>query len=90
MPYIKQEDRLKFKEKAKELGLLADCAGDLNYIITEMIHEYVRKKGKNYANLNECIGMLECMKLELYRKLVAPYEDLKILANGDVGLNAHS
>jgi hypothetical protein len=30
------------------------------------------------------IGMLECAKLELYRRSVANYEDEKILENGDV------
>jgi hypothetical protein len=28
--------------------------------------------------------MLECCKLELYRKIAAPYEDIKIQENGDV------
>ena len=87
MPYIKQENRSKFKDKAKDLGQTADCAGDLNYIITEMVHEFIRKRGKNYANINEVVGMLECCKLELYRKIAAPYEDEKIAQNGDVGLN---
>jgi hypothetical protein len=87
MPYIKPENRPKFKSKAKELGELADCAGDLNYIITEMVHEYIKKKGKNYANINEVIGAMECCKLELYRKIAAPYENQKIEENGDVGLN---
>jgi hypothetical protein len=86
MPYIKQENRPKFKNKAKELGQLAEVAGDLNYIITEMVHEFIKKKGKNYANLNEVMGALECCKLELYRKIAAPYEDDKIKENGDVGL----
>ena len=30
------------------------------------------------------VGVLECAKLELYRRLAAPYEDLKIEDNGDV------
>jgi hypothetical protein len=37
-----------------------------------------------YANLNEMIGALECCKLELYRILTAPYEDVKIEENGGV------
>ena len=86
MPYIKKEERPKFKTKSRDLGHLAECAGDLNYIITEMTHAYLKKKGKNYANINELIGALECCKLELYRKVAAPYEDFKVLQNGDVGL----
>jgi hypothetical protein len=30
------------------------------------------------------IGALECAKLELYRRLASPYEDLKIADNGDI------
>jgi hypothetical protein len=37
-----------------------------------------------YANVNEMIGALECCKLELYRILIAPYEDVKIDENGGV------
>jgi hypothetical protein len=37
-----------------------------------------------YAEINEVVGVLECCKLELYRRLAAPYEDTKIKENGDV------
>ena len=37
-----------------------------------------------YAHLNEAIGVLECAKLELYRRVAAPYEDEKIAESGDV------
>ena len=30
------------------------------------------------------VGVLECAKLELYRRMAAPYEDEKIEDNGDV------
>jgi len=44
----------------------------------------IEKKGLSYSNVNEIIGALECIKLELYRRVAAPYEDLKIEENGDV------
>jgi hypothetical protein len=34
--------------------------------------------------VNEAIGVLECAKLELYRRVAAPYEDEKIAESGDV------
>ena len=37
-----------------------------------------------YAHLNEAIGVLECAKLELYRRVAAPYEDGKRAETGDV------
>jgi len=30
------------------------------------------------------IGVLECVKQEFYRRKVAPYEDIKIIENGDI------
>jgi hypothetical protein len=61
--------------------------GELNYVITKQCVDYLRSKpgGKpNYATFNEVIGALECAKLELYRRMIAPYEDEKCKANGDV------
>jgi hypothetical protein len=37
-----------------------------------------------YAHLNEAIGVLECAKLELYRRIAAPYEDRKMGETGEV------
>jgi hypothetical protein len=84
MPYIKQDDRSKFNAAATEIAGKAECAGDLNYAITVILHSYLKRKVVKYANVNELIGMMECCKLELYRKVAAPYEDLKANQNGDV------
>lgn len=86
MPYIKQDDRHTFESHIQNLAADAENAGDLNYIITKMLHLYIKKKGLRYANCNEVIGALECCKLELYRKLIGPYEDEKIVENGGVGV----
>ena len=86
MPYIKQEDRVKFKSAAQYLGMQATCAGDLNYLISLIAHSYLEQKGVRYANVNEVIGALECCKLELYRAVAAPYEDEKVSENGPVGV----
>lgn len=59
-------------------------AGQLNFAITRTIHHYLERRGVRYATLNEVIGVLECAKLELYRRVVAPYEEIKIAQNGDV------
>lgn len=84
MPYIKKTDRIKFNDPANEIAYQAECAGDLNYAITVILHLYLKRKGVKYANINELIGMMECCKMELYRKVGGPYEDLKITQNGDV------
>jgi hypothetical protein len=80
MPYINPEDRLHILADEKSIS----TPGELNYFISTLINWYINEKGKNYATLNEVIGVLECAKLELYRRIAAPYEDSKIQQNGDV------
>jgi hypothetical protein len=79
MPYIKAEDRIKALDKP-------GTSGELNFAITALINDYLwhRGPGLRYAALNDAIGALECAKLELYRRVVAPYENTKIAENGDV------
>jgi hypothetical protein len=84
MPYIKVEDRELFDSDIKSLSENVMCEGDLNYIFTKLIHNRIEQHGKYYQVLNNLIGVLECCKLELYRQIVAPYENEKILENGDV------
>jgi hypothetical protein len=84
MPYIKQEDRPKFEASIQDLAEKVSCAGDINYVVTKIVQLYLKKKGKNYANINEIIGALECCKLEAYRRIAAGYEDIKAIQNGDV------
>jgi len=81
MPYVTKRDRPRLDD-----GGDADTPGELNYIITKKVDSYLTRKGVNYANLNEIIGVLECAKLEFYRRIVANYEDSKIenIENGDV------
>lgn len=80
MPYIEPTDR-----DALESGTLAPrTAGELNFVLTRIVDDYVERNGLRYATLNEVVGVLECAKLELYRRLAAPYEDRKRQENGEV------
>lgn len=80
MPYIDKESRERLSE-----GVAPKSAGELNYQITRMIDDYIQRKGGvRYAHLNEVVGVLECVKLELYRRVAAPYEDRKCGESGDV------
>ena len=60
-------------------------AGELNYAITTMVLEFLGDKPK-YHDFFGAIRALECakLKLELYRRVVGPYEDQAIARNGDV------
>tara|TARA_B100000745_G_scaffold150166_1_gene98169 strand:- start:1162 stop:1440 length:279 start_codon:yes stop_codon:yes gene_type:complete len=79
MPYIKAEDR-----NLMDDGVLPRTEGELNYTISTLLDEYLAEYGFNYANLNKVVGVLECAKLEIYRRMAAPYEDQKMQENGDV------
>lgn len=57
--------------------------GDLNYIITRICGEYISHQGLSYSSINDLIGVLECAKQELYRRVASKYEDEKIGQNGD-------
>lgn len=79
MPYVAQEARERLALSISPLN-----AGELNYILTCVVNEYLFRKGKTYQNINDILGALEGTKLEFYRRVAAPYEDTKIEANGDV------
>jgi hypothetical protein len=84
MPYIADITREILDADVSSLSEKIETAGELNYVITRLVAGYARDGGVTYSNLNAVIGALECAKLELYRRLAAPYEDGKIKANGDV------
>jgi len=84
MPYIKREDRAKFTQLLLDLGMLIKSEGELNYCITELLLIYMSPRDISYTLLNKLMGVLECAKLEFYRRFVAPYEDEKIRENGDL------
>jgi hypothetical protein len=80
MPYIDAKARVRLAE-----GGRPQTPGELNYAITRLVDEYLIDKGPmRYAHVNEVIGAMECAKLELYRRIAAPYEDRKIAEMGDV------
>ncbi len=82
MPYIKKECR---PEIDRILNYLDDVnIGEMNYIMTKLCRKYIEENGESYVNYNALIGVLECAKLELYRRKVSNYENLKIMENGDV------
>ena len=86
MPYIPQTQRNDIHDDLLAAGLdwIPENAGELNFLVSTFIANYIRAKGLKYANLNEMVGALECAKMELNRVIIGPYEDLKIAENGPV------
>jgi hypothetical protein len=87
LPYVKAEKRVKYEKALHELvGILKslppeEVDGELNYVVTKILKGVYPLK---YYHLNKAIGVLECIKLEFYRRVAAPYEDVKIKESGDV------
>lgn len=88
MPYIKKDMREKIYP---DLEKIIDNVrtfnegqrdGVLNYIFTVMLEGSFDLE--NYLTYQRKVGILECCKLELYRRGVAPYEEEKKEENGDV------
>jgi hypothetical protein len=88
MPYIKKEKRAILDPAIEELveafGKLDDdgFAGNLNYVVSKLLKTLY--PAPNYQRFNDMAGALECCKLELYRKRIAPYEELKERENGPI------
>ncbi len=53
--------------------------GNLNYFLFKL----AKRECCCYSDYQRFIGELEAAKLEIYRRLAAPYEDKKIEENGD-------
>ena len=79
MPYVDNETKRKFMND-NELG----NAGTLNFAINQLVADYMEQNKFCYQTLNDVVGAMECAKMELYRRIAAPYEDEKIGTNGDV------
>lgn len=84
MPYVSPEARRRL-----DAGGAPRDAGELNYAVTRLVDEYLSGRAERdgrlrYTHLNEAVGVLECAKLELYRRVAAPYEDEKREESGDV------
>ena len=79
MPYVDDAARQHI-----ESGLPPRNAGELNYAVTRLCGRYGSAKGRSYATFNEVVGVLECAKQEFYRRVIAGYEEEKLVADGDV------
>lgn len=82
MPYVEQKIRPDLDKIIKlmyEKDIKAN--GDLNYILFAFCKRYISPGYSNYKNfigeLNECVA-------EIRRRLLAKYEEKKIVENGDV------
>jgi hypothetical protein len=83
LPYVDGQARAELDADWRE-GRLAQTPGELNYVLTKLVIQYAQTKGLSYSTCNDIVGALEGAKAEFQRRVVAPYEDMKIKLNGDV------
>lgn len=88
MPYIKQEARAELRGAIKRMlddleAGRGPVPGEINYVISSIIW-HIFDAEPCYNTANALLGVLEGVKLEFYRRKVAPYEDEKIKENGDL------
>lgn len=80
MPYISES-----RKDAIDRGhMLPSEIGDLTYLFYRESLHYMNRKGESFTNYAHVIGALACTALELYRRRVAVYEEVKRSENGDV------
>jgi len=84
MPYIAEESRRVLDPHIEQLGVLVVTAGDLNYVFTRLALLFLKRLKLSYATLNAIQGVFSCASQEMYGRVVAPYENIKRLSNGDV------
>ena len=82
MPYIKPTSRPVFDAAIRDLTMKIETPGDLNYVLSRIAAGSIRTR--NYDSISAAVNALEMAKLELVRRMLAPYEDKKIVENGDI------
>ena len=84
MPYILEKDRPKFAKAIEDLAIKIESKGDLNYVISDLVGRLILKTKISYTQISEWIDGVHGAERELTRRLLDPYEDIKIEENGDV------
>lgn len=89
MPYIKKEARDDIDEELYSLIVAMNQSGrvsegDCNYVISNILNYHLVTDQPTYHRINSAIGVLECAKMELYRRIAVPYEEGKRFENGEV------
>lgn len=61
---------------------ILDIAGNINYVFSRVIAGLMGVP--SYSKIAVLTGVLENIKQEFYRRAASPYEDQKIVENGDI------
>ena len=96
MPYISESNRKNLDDCIDHLvaciksnilyqtddKALWNMVGDINYCFSRVISQLMEQP--TYSKIAILTGVLENIKQEFYRRIASPYEDAKIVQNGDI------
>lgn len=91
MPYIKEELRKLFniyiENIESNIRLNLDTDKDINSSVTYVVYKLIKDIYGNKRSWDlkaNALKVLEDVKLEYYRRVLAPHADKKIIENGDI------
>lgn len=84
MPYIKDKDKQEMSNAIEDIKAFIISKGDLNYAICELVGRVILEGKISYTKISEWIDAVHDAEEELRRRLLNPYEDIKMFENGDV------
>lgn len=98
MPYIKEENRENINKSIDRLmedfynnfgrgespGELFSTAGNINYVLTEILMHLFNQEKCNYARIAIFTGILKNIQDEFNRRVTISYEEKKQKENGDI------
>lgn len=78
---IRASDKMRVEEKLSNNDLL-NISGDINYCFSRILAGIMGDV--SYPKIAIITGVLENIKQEFYRRVAEPYENRKIVENGDI------
>ena len=83
MPYIKQDDRVKFLAALCELPEMKN-KGELEFCIYKLMNMYMDNKDERYSNLHDTVYAAQHCADEFRRRRLDAREDQAMESNGDI------
>ena len=78
MPYLSNDQKELLGDK------IPVTPGELNYVITQILIQYVEHQRLSYGIVSEALSACTEAAAEFRRRVLVPLEDRKIEQNGDV------
>ena len=79
MPYIQKDQK-----ELLAAGAPIATAGNLTYLMQQLIRRYWRNSPQNYATIAQILGSLRGAEFDFEQRIVKDYEKKKREENGDV------